>query len=154
EVALEPRQSFHGIRPGIEAVPGAIEMSLLLLAQAGNAILHEKLVEDHAMEIVDARPRQRTAAHALHRRLVSAAPVVGKARPIGAEALLPPHRLELANDAAAPIDDGAEDIEDESLDGALSFLPHESDLAFSIFVVASNAQPSTEVDGGPELPHG
>src|SRR5581483_2181461 len=141
EFPLESRESLHRIRPGIEAVPGAIELCPLCFAEAGEAVLRQELVEDHAVEIVDARPREIAAAHALHRRLISRAPVVGEARPIGGDALLATEPLELADDAAAPIDDGAENVENESLDAALPFIPHECDLVFQIFVVASNAQP-------------
>ena len=59
------------------------------------------------MQVVDARPAELAAAHALHRRQVAGAPGQRELLAIDAEA----ERLDLAGDGTAEIDDRAEHVE-------------------------------------------
>jgi hypothetical protein len=78
--------------------------------------------ERGAMEHVELQPCRRVARRrlhrALHRRLVAGAPGVGERRPVDAPAFRRRHRLAFLDDGAAPVDDSAEDVEDQRADGA------------------------------------
>src|SRR5437773_4428847 len=67
------------------------------------------------MQAIEVRPRQLTAAHAVHARPISGAPRLGKLFAVDAETLLLRQRLYLARHRRPPIDDGAERIEDQGL---------------------------------------
>ena len=75
------------------------------------AKVRQQAVEDEAVQLVDARPAQCAAAHALHGGLVAVAPGQGE----GVGVHLRVERLHLAHDAAVPVDHGAEDVEGEHL---------------------------------------
>src|SRR6185437_16304992 len=83
-----------------------------------------ELVEDHAVQLVDLRPWQLAAAQALHRRLIAAAPLLGECLPIEGDAALAAEGCQLAQDAAMPVDHGAEHVEDQRLDAAPHILCH------------------------------
>src|SRR6185437_12032394 len=83
-----------------------------------------ELVEDHAVQLVDLRPWQLAAAQALHRRLIAAAPLLGECLPIEGDAALAAEGCQLAQDAAMPVDHGAEHVEDQRLDAAAHILRH------------------------------
>jgi hypothetical protein len=80
-------------------------------AQMRQAKARQQAVEDAAVQLVDARPAQFTAAHALHGGLVAVAPGQGE----GVGVHLGVERLHLAHDAAVPVDHSAEDVEGEHL---------------------------------------
>src|ERR1700682_3719284 len=65
------------------------------------------------MQIVDPRPGQVAATHLIHRRGISGAPAVGEGSPILLDPMASTELLQLADDAGAPIDDGAEHVEGE-----------------------------------------
>ena len=99
-------------------MPDAVEGGRVGLGQAEPA-RREQAVQDAAVQAVDVGPRQRARAHLVHGRLVAGAPVVGEGGPVlrrQGEPLL--QQLPLADDAAAPVDDGAEDVEAQRLHGA------------------------------------
>jgi hypothetical protein len=82
--------------------------------------LLQQPVEDHAVQVVDLRPAELARAHAGHRGLIARAPRIGERRPVDAQPLAPAELLSFADDRRAPVDDGAEHIEDERLHGGLS----------------------------------
>jgi hypothetical protein len=53
------------------------------LAWMFEAALLQQHLEGFFVEVVDAGPGQLTLAHAAHLRLIEAAPVIGKTRPVG-----------------------------------------------------------------------
>src|ERR1700736_1893357 len=65
------------------------------------------------MQIVDSCPRKVAATHSIHRRGVTGAPFVRETRPILLDPMGSAEFLEFADDAGAPVDDGAEHIEGE-----------------------------------------
>src|SRR5437879_6101009 len=113
---LEPREPGHAVGPGIEAVPGPIEMVDLSVRQPLDGELRQELLEALAMEVVELRPRALAAPHLVHRRLIEAPPRVGELGPVHREALRLPESLALADEARSPVDDGAEDVEGERFD--------------------------------------
>src|SRR5437870_2281568 len=92
------------------------------------------------MQLVQRHPRQLAAAYPVHRRPIAGAPRVRKKRPVGANALLASQPPELANDAAAPIDDRAEHVEQERL-GSMLHAPdqHSTPAVLSSDITASAA---------------
>ncbi|MCY1557879.1 hypothetical protein D9M68_947650 [compost metagenome] len=72
----------------------------------------QHVVQDHAVQVVDARPGQLARHHPRHGRSVAVAPRGGERIAIH----LRMQRGHLARDAAVPVDDGAEDIECEDVD--------------------------------------
>src|SRR5437899_9767979 len=116
ELLLEARQAGHGVGPGVEAVPGAVQVVDLGLRETLDTELDQKLVEALAVEVVELRPRAMAAAHLVHRWLVEAAPRVGELGPVHAEALRLPKGLALPDEARPPVHHRAEDVQGARLD--------------------------------------
>src|SRR5882724_8927220 len=116
ELLLEAREAGHGVGPGVEAVPGTVQVIDLGLREPLDGELGQELVEALAVEIVELRPRAPAAAHLVHRGLVEAAPRIGEPGPVHAEALRLAERLALADEARPPVHHRAEDIEGERFD--------------------------------------
>ncbi len=57
ELFLQPRQSGHGVRPRVEPVPRPVELVDLAVAHRHDPGAVEEIVEDHAVQVVDSRPR-------------------------------------------------------------------------------------------------
>ena len=113
-VALaQPGQAGHAVGPGLKAVPGAVELVALGLVQRGQAETRQQVVQGLAVLAVDVGPGLLTAPHPAHRRLVAGAPGIGQRWPVGGQAEAGLQRLALADQRAAPIDHGAEDVEDQ-----------------------------------------
>ena len=81
------------------------------LGEAGDAHLGHQPVKRGAVQVVQARPRQLAAPHAVHRRRVGGPPLVDERRPIGLDPTLLAERAELGDQAAAPVDHAAEHVE-------------------------------------------
>jgi hypothetical protein len=113
KAALQPRQRGDRVGPRIEPVPDAVERVALVLVEHGEAEARQQVVEDRPVQPVDGRGRDLAAPHALHRRLVAGAPGVGERRPVDVDALRCRERGAVADDPGAPVDDGAEHVEDE-----------------------------------------
>src|SRR5436309_7148172 len=113
---LEAGEAGHAVRPGIEAMPRAVEMVDFSVRQPLDRELPEQLLEALAMEIVELRPRAPAAPYLVHRRLIEAAPRVGELRPVDREALRLPEGLALADDARSPVHDRPEHVERERFD--------------------------------------
>src|SRR6266545_7017164 len=96
-------------------MPGSIEMADLILAQPRDSEVDEEAIERHAVKIVEFGPRKLTAADALEVWLVLGAPGVGEPGPVNGQPSDSPELSPLPNNAAAPVDDGAEDVEGEGL---------------------------------------
>ncbi len=92
-------------------MPDAIELGDLRFLEAFDVKFFQQIVEDHAMQNIDGRPRQLTRAYPMHGRLITVAPGVGEFRRIHIPAFALRQRAHFANDAAAIVDHGAEDIE-------------------------------------------
>ena len=75
------------------------------------AARRQKLVEDAPVQAVDVGPRQPALTHLGHGWLVTGAPVFGEGGPVDPSAGARIQGLASLDDRAAPIDDGAEDVE-------------------------------------------
>src|SRR4030095_1188874 len=98
ELSLQAREPGHGVGPGIEAVPGAVEVIDLGLREALDPELAQELVEALPVKIVELRPRPAAAPYLVHCRLVEPAPRVGELGPVDAEPLCPAERLALPDE--------------------------------------------------------
>src|SRR5262245_26768899 len=116
ELPLQACEPGHRVGPGIEAVPGAIEVIDLGLRKTLDAELGQELVEALPVEVVELGPRPAAATHLVHRRLVEPAPRVGELGPVEAEPLRLAERLAFPDEAQPPVDHRAEDVERERLD--------------------------------------
>ena len=84
--------------------------------QGGEAKLDQEPIENASVEGIELRPRQFPGADAVHGRGVAGPPGIGKLRGIHPEVLATRQILDVPDYGAAPVDDGAEDIEDEGFD--------------------------------------
>ena len=109
----QPRQALDGVGPGAEPVPRVVELDALGLAQALEPELRNQIVENHAVQIVDLRPRQLALPHPVHGRPVAGPPALGEGVPVAVEPLAGGDLAPLARDARPPVDDRAEDVERE-----------------------------------------
>ena len=124
EAGLEAGESGDAVRPGVEAVPGVVEVVDLGFGEALQAEFGEGVDEALAVEDVERDPVAGAVADGGHGGTVAAAPGVGEGCPIdlgpvdlgpvglGVGGELPA----LAGDGGAPVDDGAEDVEGEHAD--------------------------------------
>ncbi len=101
------------IRPGAQAVPGVIKVILVLGSQGVDPQLCQHVVEDHPVQLIDAHPRQLPLAHPVHCRPVAIAPGVRDRRPVHLQILLFSECAAFANDAAAPVHHGTENVESQ-----------------------------------------
>jgi hypothetical protein len=114
---LQPRQAGHAVGPRVQAVPGAVDVRALRRRHASQAEHRQQLAQAFVVQRVERPEADLAAAHALHLRLVARAPQVGQAQPVGVQPLRRPPGAEVARDAAAPVDHGAEGVEDDGLHG-------------------------------------
>ena len=98
----------HGVRPRVEPVPGEREL-VALLGRELELQLGEHVVERLAVQDVEHDPVALAGAHGLELRLVAGAPRVGH------RLARQPERRRLPGDARAPVDAGAEDVEEDRL---------------------------------------
>ena len=112
--ALEPGRH---VGPGIEAMPREIQITQDVLGQILQSEPRQDALEVAAMEHVELRERDAARAHLLHARLIFVAPGIGEGRPVEGMAARPEDRRGLARDAAAPIDQGPEHVEEQRLHG-------------------------------------
>ena len=92
-------------------------MVALALGQVPESEFRQQLVQRFAVQHIENGPWPGACAHALHLWLVKPAPLVRQQGPVGLGAVLLPPAREIADDAAAPIHDGAEYVKDHGLDG-------------------------------------
>src|SRR5437762_8527755 len=93
-------------------MPRAIEVIALRIAQTRQAESRQDVVEYQAMQIVDGSPAELAPAHPIHGRLVTVAPGQRKRAAISGYVLLVRHCRGFTDDATVPVDDGAEDVEE------------------------------------------
>ncbi len=98
-------------------MPDAVEIVDHRLGQR-DAVLRQQAIEDAAVQAVDGGPRQFAAAHLVHGLRVAGPPGIGEGRPVDREAVARGQRLAFAHDRRTPVDDGAEDVEDQRPDRA------------------------------------
>ncbi len=111
-------------------MPGPVEMVDVVLVGLDVGVA-EQLVEDPAVQIVKARPRQLTATHQIHRGNVAGPPAVGELGPIPFCALLIPELFEFGDDARTPVDDCAEHVEGQHADHGCTCLPADDAITVS-----------------------
>ena len=115
EAGLQPRHRARHLGPGREHVPGEVERPQGLLAKIGDAEARQDALQVAPMQHVELRERHAPRPHLLHGGLVLAAPGIGEGWPIEGMAERRQDALALAGDAGAPVDEGAEDVEEQGL---------------------------------------
>src|SRR5215470_3456362 len=98
-------------------------MRLVGFAEAADGVFVDELVEALPVQHVEHGPGALSRAHRFHCRLIERAPIVAKARPVEGEAARGAEAAEVIDQAAAPVDHGAEHIEQER--GDLVFAGHD-----------------------------
>ena len=68
------------------------------------------------MEFVEHLPRRLAPTHPVEEGLITLPPCVSNRGGIDGQVALPGDRREFGNNAAAPVDDGSEDVEGENLE--------------------------------------
>ena len=121
---LEPRKPADAIRPRIQAVPGAIEPIFFRIRQPGHGEIAQHPIENQPMQAIQLRPRHFPATHAVHRGRIAGAPGVGKLCGVDSQSFASGKLLHFRGDRRAPVDDGAEHVEDQRLDRAELPLRH------------------------------
>ena len=113
---------FRRVRPDAESgqpsrrCHALLKSTFLVLGQALNAELLQKLIKHHAMKVVDPGPRELAGTHEVHRGAVSASPCVRELFPVDVrDSLVLGQLLALTGDAGAPVDNGAKDVEHQRL---------------------------------------
>ena len=94
-------------------MPGAVELVFFRFLEIADRELIEQFVQYQSVQGIDVHPRQLAGPHSLHGGLVACAPCIGKGSPVDVQALLRAERTAFADKAAAPVDDGTENIKDE-----------------------------------------
>ena len=94
-------------------MPGQIEILQRVLCNARNVETRHDEIEIAPVQQVELAERNVPVAHLIHRALVLAAPGVRKGEPVDRDAERLEDLLGLARNAGAPIDQGAEDIEEQ-----------------------------------------
>ena len=113
---LQTRQASNRIWPRPASMPHLVELHLVGFSERSDLVLLEERVERHPVEHVQLGPRQLALAHAVHRRTIRTAPLVGERRPIKREALGFRQRGAFLNHHRAPVHNGAKGVEDHHLD--------------------------------------
>ena len=119
ERRLQPCQSRCRIRPGIEPVPGEVEIGAGRLLDVVEPEVMQHDIQVAPMQAVELAERQLATAHLGHGRLVLGTPGVGEGEPVHVGIPRRQRGTHLACDRRAPVDQGAEDIEDQCIDGRL-----------------------------------
>jgi hypothetical protein len=117
ELFFEARETLGRVGPRLQAVPRAVEVRFLGLAEPTDAELVDDPIQRHPVQVVESGPGELTGSNAVHAWSVTRAPGVCELLGVDRQ---PPARRELADfrgNRRAPVDDGAEHVEDERLDG-------------------------------------
>jgi hypothetical protein len=110
ELGAQAGERGRHVRPGVEAVPSERELAPRTLVRVVPEVV-EHDVQVASVQHLELAKRDTASAHLFHRRLVLGAPGIGqRAGFVGAHMQMAP---QLARHAAAPIDERAEDVEDE-----------------------------------------
>src|SRR5262249_43302063 len=91
----------------------------------GASEARQNALEVVPMQHIQLRKRNAPRPHLLHTGLVLVAPGIREAKPVNLVSERFQHRPGLARDAGAPIDEGAEYVEEQSLDGGRRGFTHE-----------------------------
>src|SRR4051812_36510276 len=132
-------------------MPGAIERDLFFFTENRNLEFNEDVVEDHAMQDVDLRPRQVAAGHTVHRRPITGAPRIRKFSRIYSKTFSFAQRANFTDDAAAPIDDRAEHVEGQRFDAIQCGVHLRATHMISTSVSAEPSLASTQARAGADF---
>jgi hypothetical protein len=117
ESRLEALQSFHRVGPWVQPVPGSVHVIELGLGKPLDAVARDKFFQALAMQDIEDRERPPSGAHFVHRGLVELAPFDRELEPVDTpESFLPGKGREVSAHARAPVDHGAEDVEETGPD--------------------------------------
>ncbi len=110
---FETGEAACNIGSGIQPVPRPIELAALALAERANTEARQDQIEIAPVQYVEFSEADVARAHFLHRALIFTAPSVGEGRPVEGVAEWFKHGFRLAGDGRSPIDERAEDIEEQ-----------------------------------------
>ena len=113
EFGFQAGKACAAIGPGVELVPELDELGAIGVGEGWEIMAAGDLDQGVAVQIIEDGPGDGAAADAVHGGAVGAAPGIGDIGPIGGEAAQGAEALEASDDAGAPIDQGAEDIEQD-----------------------------------------
>ena len=117
EFAAEAGETGRHVGPCIEAVPREIQIIRDFVVELFETETRADLIEHAAVQDIELHEWLAARPHFLHAWLVQPAPSIGELEPIDVVAERLENPLRVARNAVAPIDDGAEYVEDERLDG-------------------------------------
>ena len=107
------RQAGNDVRPGVELVPGEDQRVPRHLVGLVEPEAGEDAFQISAMHHIEPGEGLAPGSYFLHTRLVFAAPGIGKRGPVEVEAPGAEHRARLPRHAGAPVDEGAEHVEEQ-----------------------------------------
>ncbi len=116
ELGLQPVQSRGCVRPGVQPVPGQVQVGFGLFADTGDAEVIQQLFKAHPVQAVQFGPGQFPGAHLVHEGTVLGPPAFGKGHPVGGYAVGLAEVFAVAGDRTVPVHHGAEHVEHQSLD--------------------------------------
>ncbi len=113
EFGFQAGEAGTAIGPGVEPVPEIDEFGAIGVAEGRDVVAAGDLDQSVAMQVIEDGPGDGTTADAIHRWAVGATPGIGDVGPIGGDAAQGAEAFEAGDDAAAPIDQGAEHVEQD-----------------------------------------
>src|SRR5262245_17951390 len=115
--ALEASKAGRHVGPGGKPVPREIEIARRGFGKIGIPEPRQNAIEVASVQHGELAERRAAGANLLHGRLVLVAPGIGEGQPVEAMAGGTENGLGLARNAGAKIDERAEDVEEQRLDG-------------------------------------
>ena len=113
----EPGQARRDIGPAIEPVPGEVEIARHVVRNIRDPETRQDAIEIAPMQHVELAERHAAGAHLFHAGLVFVAPRIGEGEPVERVPARLENALGLTRDAGTPVDQRAEYVEEQRLDG-------------------------------------
>ena len=112
-MAFEAAKAACYVGPGVESVPRHVELAAIALAKRTKTKARQDPIEIAPVQYVEFSGSEVPRANFLHRALIFAAPSVGEGRTVERVTERFEQGFRLAGDRRSPIDEGAEDIEEQ-----------------------------------------
>ena len=148
-IAPKTRQAGRHVGPGVEPVPGEVESAAFFVAQRAEPEARQDAIEVAPVQHVELAEPDAAGAHLFHGALIFVAPGIRQGRPVERIAARLEHRLGLARNPAAPIDQRAEDVEQQRFHGDHASLLAQAPPARNsapVFFVTAGLDPAVHAD--------